>query len=162
MLKQRLKYVKSRIREAAAHVRAPRVLRRKQSRGGCLSKRAKSCQLAHQGAWKRWVLKQGLNYVKLRIREAAAQAQAESRPRPKTYSWTAAFVLRAPFAVAKCVACVSTCVREETVKFSACAKRYHATKNSCGLAPQAHRSLAMRKETCSCKTTAAISHRPID
>ena len=56
-------------------VRAPCVLRRRQSKGGCLSKRAKSCQLAHQGAWKRWVLKQGLNYVKSRIREAAAQAR---------------------------------------------------------------------------------------
>ena len=42
--------------------------------------------------WKRWVLKQGLNYVKSRIRE---------RPRPKPYSWTAAFVLRASFAVSK-------------------------------------------------------------
>ena len=52
-------------------------------------------------AWKRWVLKQGLNCVKSRIREAAAQAQAESPPRPKTYSWTAAFVLRASFAVSK-------------------------------------------------------------
>ena len=49
----------------------------------------------------RGVLKQGLNYVKSRIREAAPQAQAESRPRPKTYSWTAAFVLRTSFAVSK-------------------------------------------------------------
>ena len=120
-------------------------------------------------AWRRWVLKQGLNYVGSRIREAAAQAQAGSWPRPKTYSWTAAFVLRASFAVAKCVACDSTCVREETgnqrplhLEFSACAQRYHATKNSCGLAPQAHGSLSMRTETCSCKTTAAISRRPID
>ena len=48
-----------------------------------------------------WVLKQGLNHVKSCRREAAAQAQAESRPRPKTYSWTAAFVLRASFAVGK-------------------------------------------------------------
>ena len=79
------------------------------------------------------MLKQGLNYVKSRIREAAAQAHPESPPRPKTYSWTAAFVLRASFAVAKCVACVSTCVREETVEFFARAKRFHATKNSCGL-----------------------------
>ena len=47
-------------------------------------------------------------------------------------------------------------------QFSSCAKRYHATKNSCSLAPQAHRSLSMRAETCSCKTTAAISHRPMD
>ena len=38
VLKHRLNYVKSRIREAAAHVLAPCVLRRKQSRGGCLSK----------------------------------------------------------------------------------------------------------------------------
>ena len=53
------------------------------------------------GHMERWVLKQGLNCVKSRIREAAAQAQAESRPRPKTYSWTAAFVLRASFAVGK-------------------------------------------------------------
>ena len=52
-------------------------------------------------AWKTWVLKQGLNYVKSRIREAAALAQAESPPRPNTYSWTAAFVLRASFAVSK-------------------------------------------------------------
>ena len=52
-------------------------------------------------AWKKWVLKQGLNYVKSRIREAAAQAQAEFRPRPNTNSWTAAFVLRASFAVGK-------------------------------------------------------------
>ena len=93
-------------------VPAPCVLRRKQSRGGCIS-RAKSCQVAHQGTWKGWVLKQGLNSVKSRIREAAAQAHPESRPRPKTYSWTAAFVLRAPFAVAKCVACVSTCLHEK-------------------------------------------------
>ena len=113
--------------------------------------------------------KQGLNCVKSRIREAAAQAQAESRPRPKTCSWTAAFVLRASFAVTKCVACVSTCLHEETgnqrplhLEFSACAQRYHATKNSCGLAPQAHGSLFMRIETCSCKTTAATSRRPID
>ena len=42
-----------------------------------------------------------LNYVKSRIREAAAQAHPESRPRPKTCSWTAAFVLRASFAVGK-------------------------------------------------------------
>ena len=48
-----------------------------------------------------WVLKQGLNHAKSRIREAAAQAQAESRPHPKTYSWTAAFVLRASFEVSK-------------------------------------------------------------
>ena len=27
--------------------------------------------------WKRWVLKQGLNYVELRIREAAAQGHME-------------------------------------------------------------------------------------
>ena len=52
-------------------------------------------------SWKRWVLKQGLNYVKTFIREAAAQAHAESPPHPKTYSWTAAFVLRASFAVGK-------------------------------------------------------------
>ena len=58
----------------------------------------------------------------------AAQAQAESRPRPKSYSWTAAFVLRASFAVAKRVTCVSTCLHEETgnqrplhLEFSACA-----------------------------------------
>ena len=141
------------------------------------------------------MLEQGLNYVKSRISEAAAQAQAESRPRPKThswtaafvlrasfavskagvgpktYSWTAAFVLRASFAVAKCVACVSTCLHEESgnqrplhLEFSACAQRYHATKNSSGLAPQADGSLSksMRTETCSCKTTAAISRRPID
>ena len=42
------------------------------------------------------VLKQGLNYVKSRIREAAAQAQAESRPRPNTYS-----LRPSPFAVSK-------------------------------------------------------------
>ena len=47
------------------------------------------------------MLKQGLNYVKSRIREAAAQARAESPPSPKTYSWTAAFVLRVSFAVGK-------------------------------------------------------------
>ena len=47
------------------------------------------------------MLKQGLNYVEARIREAAAQAHAESPPRPKTYSWTAAFVLHASFAVGK-------------------------------------------------------------
>ena len=52
-------------------------------------------------AWKRWVLQQGLNYVEARIREAAAQVHAESPPRPKTYSWTAAFGLRASFAVSK-------------------------------------------------------------
>ena len=44
-------------------------------------------------AWKRWVLKQGRNYVKSRIREAAAQAHAESPP--------PAFLLRASFAVSK-------------------------------------------------------------
>ena len=55
----------------------------------------------NRDAWKRWVLKQGLNYVKSRIREAAAQAHPESPPRPKTYSWTAAIVLRASFAVSK-------------------------------------------------------------
>ena len=69
------------------------------------------------------MLKQGLNCVKSRIREAAAQAQAESWPRPKTYSWTAAFVLRVLFTVATCVVCVSEpatltlgifCVRKET------------------------------------------------
>ena len=48
-------------------------------------------------AWKRWVLKQGLHYVKTPIREADAQAHAESPPRPKTYSWTATF--RAPCVV---------------------------------------------------------------
>ena len=42
-----------------------------------------------------------MKYVKSPIREAAAQAHAESPPRPKTYSWTAAFVLRASFAVGK-------------------------------------------------------------
>ena len=47
------------------------------------------------------MLKQGLNCVKSRIREAAAQTYPESRPRPKTYSWTAAFVLHASFAVRK-------------------------------------------------------------
>ena len=47
------------------------------------------------------MLKQGLNYVKSHIREAAAQAHPESPPRPKTYSWTAAFVFRASFAVGK-------------------------------------------------------------
>ena len=47
------------------------------------------------------MLKQGLNYVKLRSREAAAQAHAESPSHPKTYSWTAAFGLRASFAVSK-------------------------------------------------------------
>ena len=47
------------------------------------------------------MLKQGLNYVEVRIREAAAQAHAESPPSPKTYSWTVAFVLRASFAVGK-------------------------------------------------------------
>ena len=52
-------------------------------------------------AWKRWVLKQGLKCVKTCIREAAAQAHAKSAPRPKTYSWTAVFVLRAPFAGSK-------------------------------------------------------------
>ena len=45
--------------------------------------------------------KQGLNYVKSRIREAAAQAHPESPLHPNTYSWTAAFVLRASFAVSK-------------------------------------------------------------
>ena len=55
----------------------------------------------NRDAWKRWVPKQGLNYVKPRIGEAAAQAQAESRPRPNTCSRTAAFVLRASFAVSK-------------------------------------------------------------
>ena len=69
------------------------------SRGGCLSKGLNHAKSRIRDAWKGWVLKQGLNYVKSRIREAAAQAQAESRPRPKTYSWTAAFVLRASFAV---------------------------------------------------------------
>ena len=63
--------------------------------------------------WKRWVPKQGLNYVKLRVKEAAAQAHPESPPGPKTFPWTASFVLRASFAVAKCVACVSTCVHEK-------------------------------------------------
>ena len=47
------------------------------------------------------MLKQGLNYVKSRIREAAPQAHPESPPRPKPYSWTAAFALRASFAVSK-------------------------------------------------------------
>ena len=47
------------------------------------------------------MLQQGLNYVEARIREAAAQAHAESLPCPKTYSWTAAFVLHASFAVGK-------------------------------------------------------------
>ena len=115
------------------------------------------------------MLKQGLNYVKSRVREVAGQAHPESLPRPKTYSWTAAFVLRASFAVAKCVAGVSTCVHEETgnqrplhLEFSARTERYHATKNSYGLAQQAHASLSMRTETCSCKTTAAISRRPIE
>ena len=41
----------------------------------------------------RWVLKQGLNHAKSRIREAAAQAHTESPP--------AAFLLRASFAVSK-------------------------------------------------------------
>ena len=61
-------------------------------------------KLRIRDAWKRWVLKQGLNYVKSRsgkqgwvleqglnhaksrVREAAAQAHPESLPRPKTYS----------------------------------------------------------------------------
>ena len=47
------------------------------------------------------MLKQGLNYVKSRIREAAPQAHPESPPRPKPYSWTAAFALRVSFAVSK-------------------------------------------------------------
>ena len=47
------------------------------------------------------MLKQGLNYVKSGIRAAFAQAHPESLPRPKTYSWTAAFVLSASFAVSK-------------------------------------------------------------
>ena len=51
------------------------------------------------------MLKQGLNYVKSRIREAAAQAHSESPPRPEPYSWTAAFVLRASFAVSKAGVC---------------------------------------------------------
>ena len=135
MLKQGLKPAKSRIRE--------------HGRGGCLSR--------------------GLNYVRSRIRgSCCASSPRNPRRVQKTYSWTAAFVLCASFAVAKCVASVSTCVRKETgnqrplhLEFSACAKRYHATKNSCGLAPQAHGSLSMRTETCSCKTTAAISRRPI-
>ena len=99
------------------------------------------------------MLKLELNYVKSRIREAAAQAHPESPPRPTTYSWTAAFVLGASFAVPNCVACVSTCVRAETgnqrslrLEFSACAKRHHATDNNCGPAPQAHGSLSMRTQ----------------
>ena len=42
-------------------------------------------------------------------------------------------------------------------EFSACAQRYHATKNSCGLAPQAHASLSMHSYIYSCKTIVAIS-----
>ena len=44
-------------------------------------------------AWKGWVLKQGLNCVQSRIGEAVAQAHTESPP--------AAFLLRASFAVSK-------------------------------------------------------------
>ena len=85
MLKQGLNHAKSRIRDAWKRWVLKQGLNYVKSRSG------------KQG----WVLKQGLNHAKSRIREAAAQAQAESGPRPKTYSWTAAFVLRASFAASK-------------------------------------------------------------
>ena len=36
-----------------------------------------SAKLLRKDTWKRWVLKQGLNYVKSRIGQAAAQANME-------------------------------------------------------------------------------------
>ena len=36
-----------------------------------------SAKLLRKDTWKRWVLKQGLNYVKSHIRHAAAQAHME-------------------------------------------------------------------------------------
>ena len=44
------------------------------SKAGVGAARANSCLFAHQGAWKRWVLKQGLNYVKSHIGEAEVGA----------------------------------------------------------------------------------------
>ena len=78
------------------------------------------------------------------------------------------FALGAFFAVGKCVARVSTCVREETgnrrcvtLGLLCVRKNHHATKNCCVLTPQAHGCVSMRTETCSCERTAAISRRPI-
>ena len=72
--------------------------------------------------------------------------------------------LRAPvsFAVAKCVACVSTCLHEETgnqrplhLEFSACAQRYHATRNqlrsrtaSTWISLYAHRDMFLQNDCC--------------
>ena len=106
------------------------------------------------------MLKKGLNYVKSPIREAAAQAHPESPPRPKTYSWTAAFVLRASFAVAKCVACVSTCVREETgnqltleifcvrKEISCDQKQLRSRTASTWISPHAHKDMFLQNDCC--------------
>ena len=124
MLKQGLNDVKSRIREAAAQAHSespPRpepyswtaafVLRASfavSKAGVCAKQELNHAKSRIRDLWRRWVLKQRLNYVNSRIREAAAQAHPRNPRRvPKTYSWTAAFVLRASFAVAKCVVCVS-------------------------------------------------------
>ena len=105
MLKPGLNHVKSRIRDAWKGWVLKQGLNYVKSRSGkqgwVLKQGLNHAKSRIRDAWKRWVLKQGLNCVKSRIREAVAQARAESRQRPKTYSWTAAFVLRASFAVSK-------------------------------------------------------------
>ena len=111
-----------------------------------------------------WVHKQRLSCVKSRIREAVAQARAKSPPCPKTYSWTAAVSL-----LGKSVTRISTCVREETRNQRRlalgllCARKKISCdkKNCCVLTPPAHGSPSMRTETCSCEKTVANSRRPI-
>ena len=71
------------------------------------------------------------------------------------------FAFRAIVAAGKCVARVSTCVREETgnqrcvtLGLLCMRKNHHATKNCCVLTPQAwiclhaHRNMFLRKDCC--------------
>ena len=113
------------------------------------------------------MLKQELNYVKSRIREAAAQAHPESPPRPKTYSWTAAFVLRASFAAAKCVACVSTvdlrtrrnlgivCVRKD---ISCDQKQLRSRTASTWIYLHAHRDMFLQNDGCDLAPRDTLMH----
>ena len=84
----------------------------------------------------------------------------ESPPCPKNISWTAAFVLRASFAVAKCVACVSRtrrnrepatlalgifCVRTE---ISCDQKQLRSRAASTWISLYAHRDMFLQNDCC--------------